>query len=117
MPPRVNDSDVKDVFDTTIDTTRYIESAHRTIESTVTTTAYTAEELEELELYLAAHLAAFMGDPEAAKESVGDHSVTYRGAFDEGLKATSFGQWVLSLDKYDELYESQGGSVEFDTLL
>ena len=54
--------------------------------------------LTEIERWLAAHMISMGPSRMTEREKIGDAEVKYAGKFGEGLKATSYGQMVLSLD-------------------
>lgn len=66
------------------------------------TGSYDADELEQIELWLAAHFAA-VADPQIASENIGGANVTYHGKTGMGLDGSVYGQRVKLLDRYRKL--------------
>ena len=97
MPIRVNDSEVKCILDTTIDTTPFIKTASILIDQFLVGHGLPAELLKEMERWWAAHLTAIR-DLQPQKERTGEAEITYQGKTDMGLNATLYGQQVLTMD-------------------
>jgi hypothetical protein len=95
---RVTDKEVREILDTDItNLAPFIRVASNLVERHLLTAGLTAAELKEIERWLAAHFTCAM-DPRAARETVGDTSVTYEGQTAMGLDATRYGQMAKTLD-------------------
>ena len=104
--PRVTSDELREIFDTslvddTLDT--FIGIANRIVTSYLgATTLLTDAEKADVELFLSAHLASTMRDPQAQSEGVtggAGVSITYHGKSGMGLSASLYGQQVLLLDR------------------
>lgn len=104
--PRVTSDDVRTIFSTdltddTLDT--FIAIANRIVTSYLgTTTLLTDAEKKDIELFLSAHLASTMRDPQVQSEGVtggAGVNVTYHGKSGMGLQASLYGQQVILLDR------------------
>lgn len=76
---RVNESDVRDIFDTQLDSNslvKHIKAASSVVDEVQATGEVGPERLELIELYLAAHYATVQ-DPRVGSESVGSASYDY----------------------------------------
>lgn len=102
MANRVTDADVRTIITTSIaDTTPFITAANALV-NRMLLDKYDESYLREIELYLSAHYVC-AADPRVVKEKVGDAETTYQTASNAtnvkaGLKSTSYGEIVLSLD-------------------
>lgn len=94
---RVTDAEVKEVFDTTIDTTPFIATANLIVTEELGESDLSEARLTQIELFLSAHLASLM-DPRLASEKIGDGSNTYEGKTGMGLDSSRYGQQVKLLD-------------------
>lgn len=54
--------------------------------------------LTDIEKWMTAHLIAMTRERQTTQELLGEASVKYAGEFGQGLKATTYGQMVLTLD-------------------
>jgi hypothetical protein len=104
--PRVTSDELREIFDTTLtdDTLdTFIAIANRIVTSYLgTTTLLTDAEKKDVELFLSAHLASTMRDPQAQQEAItgaAGVNVTYMGRTGLGLDGSMFGQTVKMLDK------------------
>ena len=102
MAVRVTATEVKAILDT--DTTltdpqieAIIVSANVMVNEVMASTEVT-DILTELERWLSAHMIAISKDRQVIKAEAGGAGVTYTGAYGLGLKSTSYGQMVLTLD-------------------
>lgn len=105
MPPRVTDTDVKEILDTTVDTAPFITTAHLIVNEELFPQGLSEERLTEIEKYLAAHFAC-LKDPRLIQEKVGDATNTYEGYQNRnrtGLSSTSYGEQVQFLDSTGRL--------------
>jgi hypothetical protein len=93
----VNDSEVKQIIDTTLNTTPFIETANVLVDQYLGSSSLSDALLRQIEMWWAAHLVAIR-DQQAASEGVGKANVTYQGKTGKGLEFTGYGQQVLSLD-------------------
>lgn len=108
MANRVTADELREIFDTTLtdDTLdTFIGIANRIVTSYLgATTVLTDAEKKDVELFLSAHLASTMRDPQAQSENVGGAggggvSITYHGKSGMGLSASFYGQQVILLDR------------------
>jgi len=96
--PLVTDSDVKQILDTTVDTTPFINAADLLITQSLSMSGLSTAMLTEIERWLAAHLTCMM-DPRETSKAMGDARVNFEaGRLGMGLQATRYGQQVLLLD-------------------
>lgn len=106
MATRVTADEVREIFDTTLvdDTIEtFIGIANRIVTSYLgSTTLLTDAEKKDVELFLSAHLASTMRDPQAKQEAVtggAGVSIQYHGVTGLGLDGSMFGQTVKLLDR------------------
>jgi hypothetical protein len=106
MANRVTIAEVREIFDTTLldaVLTTFIGIANRLVTSYLgTTSLLTDAEKKDIELFLSAHLASTMRDPQAQQEAVtggAGVSITYHGKSGLGLDGSHFGQTVKMLDR------------------
>ena len=106
MATRVYSDEVREIFDTTLtddNLDTFIAIANRIVTSYLgSTTLLTDAEKKDVELFLSAHLASTMRDPQAQQEAVtggAGVSITYFGKSGLGLDGSMFGQTVKMLDK------------------
>lgn len=105
MAYRVNDTEVKEIIETAVDTTPFIVAANALVTKVLgSNTEMDSVTIKEIERWLAAHFVAIK-DPRALSESLGEASVKYALAVSSGndsgglgLKSTPYGQQVLILD-------------------
>lgn len=96
MSIRVTDQEVKEIFDTTIDTSPFIIVANKIVDNKLSD-LFNEETLKEIERWLAAHFVNAR-DPRAVSETIGSTSINYSGTFGLGLDSSSYGQMVKMLD-------------------
>jgi hypothetical protein len=100
MAARVTATEVKEVLnDSTLldaQVDPYILSATTLVDATLGTG--TTAILKEIERWLAAHMITITRERQAKSEGAGGASIVYSENFGEGLKATTYGQMVLTLD-------------------
>ncbi|TSA10050.1 MAG: hypothetical protein D4R73_05955 [Deltaproteobacteria bacterium] len=106
MANRVTIAELREIFDTMLldaVLTTFIGIANRVMTSYLgTTTLLTDAEKKDIELFLSAHLASTMRDPQAQSEGVtggAGVSITYHGKSGLGLDGSHFGQTVKMLDR------------------
>ncbi len=75
----------------------YIKAANSMINN-VLSGKLDEDTLEEIERWLTAHMIASTRERQAVKEGAGGAFIEYTGKFGEGLKSTSYGQMVLTMD-------------------
>jgi len=101
MSVRVTATEVKAILEDTALTDlavdAYIVSANAMVNEIMATTD-TSDLLKELERWLTAHMIAISKERQTIKEEAGTAKATYANIYGQGLKATSYGQMVLSLD-------------------
>jgi hypothetical protein len=95
--PRVTDSEVKEIIDTTITTTPFIAAANLIVTANLADKNLGADLLKEIERWLAAHLVAIR-DPRSSDLKMGTSSTKFQGQTGLGLDHTSYGQQVKILD-------------------
>ena len=96
--PRVSDTEVKQILDTTIDTTSFITAATLLVDQHLLAAGLPTALLKEIERWLAAHLAC-VRDPRFRDTQDGSVSMTFEvGKEGAGLAATTYGQQVLAMD-------------------
>lgn len=96
---RVSDDQVKQIIDTTIDTTPFIKAATLIIDDRLSDQGLDDELLLEIERWLSAHLVAIRSQDSVAKsEKTGNASITRHGQSGMGLDFTPYGQQVKILD-------------------
>jgi len=61
-------------------------------------TTMTSSQLEDVELWLTAHMISSTLHRTTSKETIGDTSVSYTGYWSKNLESTPYGQMVLILD-------------------
>ena len=97
---RTNATDVKAIIDTTRTDAQvdgFITTANLMVTEVLTGSGLSSAMLTEIEKYLAAHLMAMTVERQASKVKIDDASESY-GSLGKKLKATSYGQTVLTLD-------------------
>lgn len=104
---RVVIEDVKDIFDTTMSDSSieaFITSATNIVSNgpALSPVGLGADELKEIERYVAAHLCCLM-DPREIRHKTGDAEAWFQPnvttAFGQGLRFTNYGQMALVLDR------------------
>lgn len=103
MAVRTTAAEVKQILDgctisdTIVDV--YIASASRLVDSVYANdTTMTDAQLEDIELWLSAHMIACTLTRQTSQETVDDVSVKYTGYWSKDLESTSYGQMVKVLD-------------------
>lgn len=97
---RTTYAEVSEIIQTTLTEAQvnaFINSASRLVSATLATAGLASDVLEDIEMWLAAHLLSTR-DMRAQQESLGSYSVTYQGSTGLGLDATFYGQQVKLLD-------------------
>ena len=96
--PRVYDSDVFDIIDTSLtDIDVFINTAHLMVEGYLASSGWSEEQLTEIERYLSAHVLSVQ-DQRVKSVGVDVLSESYQGQWGFGLKGTSYGQMAILLD-------------------
>lgn len=112
MAARVTADDVLAILDdsalTAAQIAPFITSANVMINENIGTD--TTDLLKEIERWLTAHMISITRERQSIKEEAGSAKVEYAGKFGEGLKSTSYGQMVLSLDTTG-IFASLGGKA------
>lgn len=105
--PRVIDAEVKEIFDTQIDTSPFILAATNLVTNVVVAAdcdpALDTAELKEIERWLAAHFAC-LRDPIALRSKIGDSEAwlfpaAVTTAWSKGLGLTPYGQTAMVIDR------------------
>jgi hypothetical protein len=98
--PRATEAEVLEIMDTTLtgeQITPFLRSANQLVTSTLVDKGYTDDDLQEIEMWLAAHFATARY-PQIAQEKVGDAAVHYEGKSGMGLESSRYGQTAMSLE-------------------
>ena len=116
MANRVSDSEVKEIIDTTVTTTPFIDAANLIVTGKLADQGLGDALLKEIERWMSAHLVAIR-DPMIKKEKAGEAEATYvTGKEGMGLDATPYGQQVKLLDTSGALTDLGRRSAEFLTI-
>ena len=116
MAARVTDTEVKAVFDTSMDTTPFITTANLVVNEELSNSGYSEDRLKQIELYLSAHFAC-LKDPRLSKQKIGDGEDTYQSAkLGMGLEGTTYGQQVMILDSKSTLANLSKPKATLETL-
>lgn len=105
MPTRTTASAVKDIMDTELTDTRidaFITSASDLVDRLLADD-YEDPTLEQLELWLTAHLIASTIERQAIQEIAGPVEQKFSDVFGQNLSSTTYGQVVASLDTSGKL--------------
>ena len=108
---RVTIAEVKEIIDTSLEDaniTAYITAANASVTEVLTGSGLGVDLLKEIERWLTAHLIAATQERQSKSEEAGGAKVTYTGVYGEGLRLTSYGQMVITLDS-SGLMASLGG--------
>jgi len=108
---RVTIAEVKLIIDTSLEDTNvtaYITAANALVTDVLASSGLGDDLLKEIERWLTAHLIAATQERQSKKEEAGGAKVEYTGVYGDGLKLTSYGQMVLTLDS-SGLMASLGG--------
>ena len=77
----------------------FIASANRLVDVVYEDdTTMTSSQLEDVELWLTAHMISSTLHRTTSKETIGDTSVSYTGYWSKNLQSTPYGQMCLVLD-------------------
>ena len=110
---RVTDNEVCAVVDTKRDVSPFIETANLIVEEQLVSAGMTPARLKQIELYLSAHFVAITEERGGLTSTgTGASKETYFGLLGEGLKATRYGQQVISLDTSGILVLESGGKSQ-----
>lgn len=114
---RVDPNDVRDIFDTDLDDghlNAFINGAHRIVEDQLASSGLGQTTLDQIELYVSAHLAT-LWDQRAASESIGsEYTVSYQGQTGMHFEATFYGQTAMTMDKTGTLASAGLKRARFD---
>lgn len=97
---RTTYAEVSEIIATTLTSAQinaFINSASRTVTTVLADAGLAADVLEDIEMWLAAHLLSTR-DQRVASEGLGPANVRYQGNTGLGLDATLYGQQVKLLD-------------------
>lgn len=96
---RVTDTEVKQIIDTTRDTSPFIDVATLIVDEQLANSGLSVARFKQIELYLAAHFVAISEEKGNLKRSrIGDASEEYDNKSGVGLELTRYGQQALALD-------------------
>lgn len=103
MSARVSGGQVKDVIETSLEEAvilgSMINTANLYVDTHLLTVGHTDAVLERIELYLAAHIVALTEERGSLKGGkFGDSSEFLADVFDDGFRATRYGQMAITLD-------------------
>lgn len=118
---RVSEGEVKRIIDTALtydQVTPFLRAANNLVTSTLADEGYGAEDLRQIEAWLAAHFVA-VRDPRVKQEKIGDANVHYDGETGSGLASTRYGQQVLLLEYKGILaqMDKQSGGRRFRAMI
>jgi len=115
MTPRVSDTEVKRIINTSLNTTPFINTANVLIDKHLGSSSLSDNLMREIELWMSAHFTAIR-QQQAKQESIGKTSITYQGKTEMGLKATLYGQQALALDPTGLLDQIGRKVAKFETI-
>lgn len=101
MALRTSVGDTKLIFDTTMSDaqiTAFITTANLIVTENLGSSSLSADRLEEIEKWLAAHLASTRDQRQQSRTIDGRTVLTFQGKTGTGLNSTYYGQMVLMLD-------------------
>ena len=101
MAVRTTATSVKLIIDTSLtdpEIEAFIGSASVLIDAALVDSGLGEDLLENIEMWLTAHMIASTRERQAKSESAGGASITYQGETGLGLNSTMYGQQVLMLD-------------------
>lgn len=109
-------NDVKKIIDTSLDDAiieSYIEAASTlTCELVGSSAELSTATKKEIERWLTAHMIAGTRERIGKEEGAGDAYIKYQGVFEGGLKSTSYGQMVITLDTTGAFAAQGGGKLK-----
>ena len=95
----ISDAQVKAIITTDRDTTPFIVTADLIVTEDLTGQGYSAERIDQITLYLAAHFVAITEERgNLTKHTKGDASEEYAMELGSGLSLTRYGQQAMDLD-------------------
>lgn len=92
--------DVRLIFESPMEDVQvqsFIDDAKDLLDEVLVSAGYSDGRMNRMAKYLAAHFASVL-TPFTAEERIGDYQMERAGKFGEALRATAYGQTVLSLD-------------------
>lgn len=98
---RVTDTEVKEIYITTVDTTPFITTATLLVDEELVGQGLSDDRLKQIELYLAAHYASLSLEKGGLKRrKMGESEDEFRGPTGSalGLLSSSYGQQAVALD-------------------
>jgi hypothetical protein len=112
--PRTTATEVKKILDSTAlsdtDIDSYIVTANVLVNDVLGTG--TTDLLTEIEKWLTAHLIVSTRERQAESEEAGGAKIKYTGKYDAGLKSTTYGQMVLTLDTTGKMATLSGRAAK-----
>ena len=116
MAPRVNTTEVKEIFDTkATDLSAFITSANLIINTNLLTAITDEDLLKEIERWLSAHFASARYQRNRRTE-MGPVTFDHQGKWELGLDSTDYGQKVKLLDSSGILANMSKPSIQFEVL-
>jgi hypothetical protein len=105
---RTTAAEVKQILDNTTLTDAVIEafikSANLFVTNSLSTSVLDDDTLEDIEMWVTAHLITYTLDRQSKKEEAGTAKIEYAGNFDgKGLLGTSYGQMAINMDTTGKL--------------
>ena len=94
---RVTDAEVKEILDTALSTTPFINTATVVVDENLVDKGLSTALLKEIELYLAAHYTTIR-EQQLTSEELGEAKNTYQGKTEMGLDSSFYGQTAKQLD-------------------
>jgi hypothetical protein len=117
MAARTTATEVKKIIDTSLSDSiveAYIGDANVMVNEVLGTD--TTDLLTSIEKWLTAHLIAMTQERVSIKEEAGTAKITYPDVFGQGLKATPYGQMVLTLDTSGSFAALGGKSATIEAI-
>lgn len=115
MANRVTDTQVKEIIETSLDTTPFIDTANALVNQALLVQGFSEAYLTQIEKYLSAHFVT-VRERQLKGEKLGDASNTYGGEFGQGLRFSQYGQQVLILDTSGTLEDLGKAKAEIDVI-
>ncbi len=109
------DSDVKEILETELDTTPFIETAKLIVDEDLVGKGLSDARLEQIELYLSAHFTT-LRERQLESEEFGDSKDRLLGQVEMGLDSSIYGQQAKVLDNTGTLVNLGKAKAEFQVI-